>query len=79
MSKFLKLTNFLINSNDIHKIVIKPNKYLIHIESKKLDGFIWSISGFSIGNIASHIYEIEVCETSHADDYKIVTDWIDKC
>ncbi len=35
MSKFLKLTNFVLNTNDIHKIIIQPNKYCIHIASKK--------------------------------------------
>ena len=78
MSKFLKLTNFLINTNDIHKIVIQPNKYCIHIVSKKLDGFNWGISGFGLGNISSYTCEIEVCEKNHSTDYKIVTDWIDK-
>ena len=78
MSKFLKLTNFLLNTNDIHKIVIQPNKYYIHIVSKKIDGFNWGIGGFGIGSIYSYTSEIEVCETKHSTDYKIVTDWIDK-
>ena len=78
MSKFIKLTNFLLNTNDIHKIVIRPNKYIIHIVNKKLDGYFWSIGGFGVGNISSHASEIEVCEINHSTDYKIVTDWIDK-
>ena len=78
MSKFIKLTNFLLNANDIHKIVIQPNKYYIHIVSKKLDGFNWSIGGFGLGYISSHTSEIEVCETKHSIDYKIVSDWIRK-
>ena len=41
MSKFLKFTNFLLNTNDIHKIVIQPNKYCFHIVTKKMDGFNW--------------------------------------
>jgi hypothetical protein len=39
MSKFLKLTNILFNTNDIHKIVIIPNKYYIHIVNKQIRGF----------------------------------------
>jgi len=78
MSKFLKLTNFLLNINDIHKIGIQPNKYCIHIVSKKMDGFNWSIGAFGLGNISSYTYEIEICETNNSTDYKIVTDWIDK-
>jgi len=75
MSKFLKLTNFLLNTNDIHKIVIQPAKYSIHI--KRMDGLNWSIGGFGLGYISSHTSEIEVCETKHFIDYKIVSDWID--
>jgi hypothetical protein len=78
MSKFIKLTNFLLNTNDIHKIVIQPNKYYIHIISKKIDGFNWSFSGFGSGSIYSNTSEIEVCEMKHSTDYKIVSDWISK-
>jgi len=78
MSKFIKLTNLLLNTNDIHKIVIQPNKYYIHIVSKKKDGFNWGIGGFGLGNISSCTSEIEVCETKHSTDYKIVSDWISK-
>ena len=78
MSKFLKLTNYLLNTNDIHRIVIHPNKYCIHIVNKKMDGIYWGIGGFGIGNISSYTSEIEVCKTNHSIDYKIVTDWIDK-
>jgi len=78
MSKFIKLTKFLLNTNDIHKIVIQPNKYYIHIVSKKIDGFNWGIGCFNIGNISSYISEIEVCETKHLTDYKMVSDWISK-
>lgn len=78
MSKFLKFTNFILNTNDIHKIVIKPNKYYIHIMTKKMDGFNWGIGGFGLGNISSYNDEIEICETKYPTDYKILSDWIDK-
>jgi hypothetical protein len=78
MSKFLKLTNLIININYIHSIFIKPNKYYIHVVSNKFDGSNWSVAGFGIGTISSQNYEIEVCETKHSSDYKIVSDWIDK-
>jgi hypothetical protein len=77
MSKFLKLTNYIININYINTIVIKPNKYCIYIMSNKFDGSNFSVAGFGIGNISSHNYEIEVCETKHSSDYKIVSDFID--
>ena len=78
MSKFLKLTTFLFNTNDIHKIVILPNKYCIHIVSKKVTGFNWVFYGFGVGNISSYASKIEVCETKNSIDYKIVSDWISK-
>jgi len=82
MSKFIKLTNFLLNTNDIHKIVIQPNKYYIHIVSKKIDGFNWGIGlfglGLGLGKISSYTSEFEVCQTKHLIDYKIVSDWISK-
>ena len=78
MSKFIRLTNFVLNTNDIHKIVIQPNKYYIHIVSKKIDGFNWGIGAFGLGNISSYTSEVEVCETKHSIDYKIVSDWISK-
>ena len=78
MSRFIKLTNFLINTNDIHRIVIQPNKYIIHIAGKKIDGFNWGVGGFGLGSFSSYVNEIEVCGTNHSTDYKIVSDWIEK-
>jgi hypothetical protein len=78
MSKFLRLTNLIININYINTIVITPNKYCINIMSNQFNGLHWTVAGFGIGNISSNNYEIEVCETKHSSDYKIVSDWIDK-
>ena len=78
MSKFIRLTNMLLNVNDIHKIVIEPNKYYIHIVSKKVDGFNWGVGGFGVGNISSYTSEIEICDTKHPTNYKIISNWISK-
>jgi len=78
MSKFIKLTNLIINTNYIQTIVVKPNKYCINIVSNKFDGSNWSVPVFGFGTISSYNYEIEVCETKHSSDYKIVSHWIDK-
>jgi hypothetical protein len=79
MSKFIKLTNFIINANNIHSIIIKPDKYTIHIVSKSFDGFSWSFAGFGSGSISSFTSEIEVCKNEHSIDYKKISDWIDNC
>ena len=76
MSKFIKLTTIILNTNDIHKIVIQPNKYYIHVVSKQLDGISWSIMGWGIGHMSSQNSKIEVCQTKHSTDYKIISDWI---
>jgi len=78
MSKFIKFTGLLLNTNDIHKIVIQPNKYYIRIMSKEIDGFNWIIGSFGLGKISSYTSEMEVCETKHPTDYKILSDWISK-
>jgi hypothetical protein len=76
MSKFIKLTNLIINTNYIQSIVIKPNKYYINVAINKFDGSQWSVTGFGMGTISSYNNEIEVCETKHSSDYKILNDWI---
>lgn len=76
MKKFIKLTNILINTSDIHRILIKPNKYCIQIISKKFDGYIFLLYGSGFGNISSSHVEIEVCKNEYPKDYKIVSDWI---
>ena len=76
MSKFIKLTNFIVNVNYIQSIVIKPNKYYINVASNKFDGSSWNVAGFGMGTIFSNNSEIEVCETKHSSDYKTVSRWI---
>jgi hypothetical protein len=77
MSRFIKLTNLIVNTNTISKIIVKPNKY--YIMTKEIDGFEWKFAGSGFGNIYSrNTCEIEVCEREHPMDYKIVSDWISK-
>lgn len=78
MPRFLKLTHCLINANHIQSIIIEPNKYLIQIMSNKIHGSGWILAGSGGGNISSHNSELKVCKTEHPNDYKIVSDWIDK-
>jgi len=73
MSRFIRLTNIIINKNFIHHIEINKDKFIIHLMTNKMDGL------FAFGGGASESYntEFEVCKTKHSIDYKIVTDWID--
>ena len=78
MSKFIRLSTFLVNTNDIQRIMITPHNYCIHVVGKQINGVTFSVAGFGIGNIHSYTSEIEVCKTKNSTDYKIMTDWINK-
>ena len=78
MSRFMRLTNVLLNTDSIHKIIISPDKYHIHVMNKQVDGFLWIFGGFGIGNVSSNLAVIEVCRATHSTDYEIVAKWIDK-
>ena len=73
MSRFLKLSNRIINPNVIHHIDIQKDKFIIHLMTNKTDGFTLFDAGFSY---VSHNTEFEVCKTKSLTDYKTVTDWI---
>lgn len=77
MSKFIKITNLILNVKYIQSISVKPDKYHINMVSSMFDGKSMSIAGFGIGSISSHNAEIEVCIHKNSIDYKIISDWID--
>ena len=60
MSKFLKLTDSIINIKYIHSIVKMTKKYRIYVMSTSFEGLKWNM--------------IEVRDDS--SDYKIISDWI---
>lgn len=76
MSKFIKLSNLIINKNYIHSITVKPNKYYINVMTNRFEGTKWMVAGTGVGTISSYHCEIELCETKHPNDYKIISDWI---
>jgi hypothetical protein len=76
MTRFIKLTNFLLNTNFISTIIIENNKYTINIVDKSIKGDIWMIWASGGGNMISTQTIVEVCKTKHPNDYKIVSDFI---
>ncbi len=72
MINFIKLSSNIINTKYIHKILVTPNKYYIHIINKNINGFAF----FGMGSISSENDVITVCQNTDPFDYKIVTDWI---
>jgi hypothetical protein len=38
---YIRLTHYLLNPNDINRIIIQPHKYHIFFTNKHVEGFIW--------------------------------------
>ena len=73
MSRFLKLTKSIINTNQIRIIDFnKPSEYNIQLVTKEFYGYFL----FGSGSIDSSEPYITVCEKKNPEDYKIVSDWI---
>jgi len=67
MCKFIKLTNKIINTNCIHHIDIRNNKFIIHLMANDLSGLFL----FGMGK-----FKHEVCKREDYIDYKIIRDFI---
>lgn len=78
MSRFLKLTNVILNTKFIHKIDITPNKYIISVVPQEFSGSGWNVGWFGLSQINTHNYNVVICKTEKPDDYKQVFDWINK-
>ena len=71
-SRFLRLTHFLLNVNQIRRIDINPGVYKIHLIPTELSGFTLVGSG----TFQSSAETYTATEKDHISDYKIITDWI---
>ena len=76
---FLKLSNVIINTRHITKIVIVPNQYRrihLNVQSYQVSGWF----GFGTGSISSDEFgeEFIICAKDSPSDYKIVSTWADK-
>ena len=71
-SRFLRLTHFLLNVNQIRRIDINPGVYKIHLIPTELSGFTLVGSGTFQSSAESYT----ATEKDHISDYKIITDWI---
>ena len=73
MSRFLKLTKSIINTNQIRIIDFnKPSEYTIHLVTKEFKGYF--IMGTGIIDTSEPYYTI--CEKKDPEDYKIVSERI---
>ena len=72
MTRFLKLSNIIINTTKIMTIDILPTKYTICMSNQKIDGWLL----FTSGSVDSKNTKIEVCKTEHPIDYQAVKEWV---
>ncbi len=72
MTNFLRLSYNIINKNFIRNITINTNNYYIYLTPNNRHG--WMIGSFGVFN--SDYEYITVCNDTHPEDYKIVSDWI---
>jgi len=72
MTRFLKLTNIIINTAKIVTIDVLPTKYTIRMSDQKIDGWLL----FTSGSVESINTKIEVCENKDPIDYQLVKKWI---
>lgn len=74
MTRFLRLTNMLLNVNQIRLIEITPDKYKIRMISHTFGGyFIFGSGGFD-----SYNHDFDCCKKQHSTDYKIISEWLEQ-
>jgi hypothetical protein len=74
MSRFLRLTNMLLNVNQIRLIEISPDKYTIRMNSHHINGIVL----FGSGWFDSYNHNFDCCKKEHSKDYKIISDWLEQ-
>jgi hypothetical protein len=75
MSRFLKLKDCMINISHIRFILLdKPKVYKIDLAANWFNGY-WMLGS---GSVSSQNYEVTVCEKENPEDYKTLTEWINK-
>jgi len=72
MSRFLKLSKCVINTQLIRYVLIEPAKYEFKLMSGELSG-TWMLGSGSVSTDNSHL---TVCEKDSPTDFKSVTEWI---
>ena len=72
MSRFLRLTNMLLNVNQIRLIEITPDKYKIRMIAHHISGFTF----FGSGGFDSYNHDFNCCKKENSIDYKIISEWL---
>jgi hypothetical protein len=74
MSKFIRFANLLVNTSNIVKVDILPNKYVMFMSNNSLSGVFFGGSGGFI----PHDNKIIICKVEQPYDYLVMEKWIDK-
>jgi hypothetical protein len=74
MSRFLKLSNCIINTQLIRYVLIEPAKYEFKLMSGELSG-AWMLGSGSVSTDNSHLV---ICKTSAPEDFKTVSEWVEE-
>jgi hypothetical protein len=72
MSRFIKLTNLVVNTSKIIKIKTLPDIHYMYLSNTRFDGFFL----FSSGSIDTKDDIVEVCKNKNPIDYHLVSEWI---
>ena len=72
MSRFLKLSKCVINTQLIRYVLIEPTKYEFKLMSGTLSG-AWLMGS---GSISTDNSQVTICEKENPNDFKQVTEWI---
>jgi hypothetical protein len=75
MSRFLKLSNRIINTAFIQRVEFDKDltKYTLHMAQIKLEGSLL----FGSGSVGTSELTIYACKKEHPESYKAIKDWID--
>lgn len=73
MSRFLKLSKTIVNLSHVSEISISEKKFVLFLTRADIDLFFLVGSGF----LHTNHYVVNICAEKDANDYKIVSDWID--
>jgi len=73
-SRFIRLTNFLVNVNQIRRIEIHPGAYKIQLMPNEIKGLTFMGTGYFTSETESYT----ATEKDHILDYKIITEWLEK-
>jgi hypothetical protein len=71
-SRFLRLTSFLLNVNQIRRIDINPGVYKIHLIPNEIKGLTIMGTGYFTSETESYT----ATEKDNTIDYKIIDEWI---